>query len=69
MEKLQGIGEFVAGLAVAGLGGALLLWGTVSANRADIGNIEEDVDEMREDVRYVRDRLDVLIDRELISYE
>lgn len=58
MDKFQGIGEFVSGLAVAGLGGALLLWGTVQSNRADIANI-------REDIEYVRERVDTLIDREL----
>jgi hypothetical protein len=58
MDKIQGIGEFISGLAVAGLGGALLLWGTVQSNRSDIANI-------REDVQYVRERLDTLIDREL----
>lgn len=54
-EKFQGIGEFITGLAVAGFGGAVLLWGTVSANRADIANIKEDV-------TYIRDRLDTALD-------
>jgi hypothetical protein len=53
MEKLQGIGEFVAGIAVAGLTGTILLWGTVSANRADIENIKGDL-------TYVRERIDTI---------
>lgn len=58
IEKFQGVGEFITGLSVAGIGGALLLWGTVASNRADIENIKEDV-------QYVRERLDTLIDLEI----
>ena len=67
MDKLERFGEFLAGLLVAGMSGAALFWGTVSANRADISSMQREVAQVREDVRtvsddtaYMRGQLDAL---------
>ena len=55
MDKAQNLGEFIAGLLVAGAGGAVLLWGTVTANRTDIDALRRGQDVLTTQLRSVSD--------------
>jgi alanine dehydrogenase len=53
VEKAQGFGEFLGGLRVAGASGAVLFWGTVSENRANIAEMRADLTQVQGDLRSV----------------
>lgn len=62
LDKLPDFGDFLVGVAVAALTGALVLWGTVSANRADIASLKNEVGIIRDDTHYTRIRIDAIAD-------
>lgn len=76
MDKAQNLGEFIAGLLVAGAGGAVLLWGTVTANRTDIDALRRGQDvlttqlrSVSDDTAYMRGQLNALTTHVLESEE
>jgi hypothetical protein len=76
VDKAQNLGEFIAGLLVAGAGGAVLLWGTVTANRTDIDALRRGQDvlttqlrSVSDDTAYMRGQLNALTTHVLESEE
>lgn len=63
-QKFEISGEALLAAATAIGGGLVLMWGQVNANTSDINSLDRHLVHMREDVVYIRERVDEIAEQD-----